>query len=531
MIDLTRFIKLALPLVLILIGPSIAASRATAQGYVAAIAYSQSTGKVGHTAREAQTEQQAKQLALRRCGAPDAKVFMWAQNEWVAIAVADGGVGTAGFAHARSADQAQQQALRECQKQAKGGACRVALCVHSSGMQPRNLLAVPRDPRLPPLAPKSEFVAAIAYSPSTGKIGHTAGSARTKEEAQTLALKSCGAADAKVFMWGGQWIAVAVSDDQLGIAGFGPGATREIAERAAMEQCLKLTKNGPCHVALAVHSSGEPKTTTVAKQVTPAAPQPAAAAEATSAHAQRLGVRGESLVVAGRPAFILLPEGALPSKPQPWILYAATRPEYPDVHEQWMHKKFVAAGVAVAGIDVGESYGSPAGREAFTALHQELVEKRGFASKPCLLGRSRGGLWVVSWAGEHPDKVAGIAGIYPAFDLRTFPGLETAASAYELSAAQLESQLAKHNPIEQAATLAKAKIPAFFIHGAKDEVVPLRQNSAEFAARYKAAGVADLVALKVIEDQGHNFWPGFFQSQELVDFSIARAKAGAASNP
>ena len=275
MSPMIRTLSLAIVACLTTVWFTTASQVAMAQGYVAAIAYSQSTGKVGHTARQARTEQQAKQLALRSCGAPDAKVFMWAQNEWVAIAVADGVVGTAGFAHARSDDQAQRQALRECQKHAKGGACRVTLCVHSSGMQTRNLLALPRDPRLPPLPSKSEFVAAIAYSPSTGKIGHTVGKARTKEEAQQLALKNCGAADAKAFMWGSEWVAIAIADDRRGIAGFGPGVTREIAERTALEQCKKLTKGGPCHIALAVHSSGEPKTTTVAKPVTPAAPQPA----------------------------------------------------------------------------------------------------------------------------------------------------------------------------------------------------------------------------------------------------------------
>src|SRR5262245_4652525 len=65
-------------------------------GYVAAIAYSQETGKVGHSARQARTEQAAKSLALRACGAPDAKVWMWAQDQWVAIATADGLTGAAG---------------------------------------------------------------------------------------------------------------------------------------------------------------------------------------------------------------------------------------------------------------------------------------------------------------------------------------------------------------------------------------------------------------------------------------------------
>ena len=131
---------------------------------------------------------------------------------------------------------------------------------------------------------------------------------------------------------------------------------------------------------------------------------------------------GESFLVAGRPAFILTPAGERKRTPQPWIFYAPTLPGYPDSHEKWMHEQFVAAGVAVAGIDVGEAYGSPEGNRLFTEFYRELTEKRGFARRPCLLGRSRGGLWVTSWAIENPDKVAGIAGIYPVFDLTNVSG-------------------------------------------------------------------------------------------------------------
>jgi dipeptidyl aminopeptidase/acylaminoacyl peptidase len=249
--------------------------------------------------------------------------------------------------------------------------------------------------------------------------------------------------------------------------------------------------------------------------------------EWTDGLSSRLGVKAESLEVGGRPAFVLPAAEGKRQTPQPWVMYAPTLPDYPDAHEGWMHQQFVAAGVAVAGVDAGEAYGSPRGRAAMDALYKELVERRHFAAKVCLLGRSRGGLWVASWAGEHPEKVAGIAGIYPAFDLRTYPKLDKAAPAYELKADELASRLSKYNPIEQADKLAKARVPAYFIHGADDAVVPLKENSAEFAARYNAAGVGDLVTLNVVKGQGHNFWEGFFQCQPLVDFAIARAKEGA----
>ena len=235
---------------------------------------------------------------------------------------------------------------------------------------------------------------------------------------------------------------------------------------------------------------------------------------------------GESLLIEGRPAFVLLPPVQKRTRPQPWVLYAPTLPGLPDQHEKWMHKRFLEAGVAVAGIDVGEAYGSPRGRELFSALYRELTSRRGFAPRPCLLGRSRGGLWVTSWAADNPDKVAGLVGIYPVFDLRSYPGLAKAAPAYGLTPKELEARLAEFNPIERVAVLAKARVPALLIHGDEDKVVPLKENSAAFAARYKAEGAEKIVSLILAKGQGHNFWEGFFRCQELVDFVVARAKLG-----
>jgi arylsulfatase A-like enzyme len=235
---------------------------------------------------------------------------------------------------------------------------------------------------------------------------------------------------------------------------------------------------------------------------------------------------GEAFEVAGRPAFILRPDASLRRQPQPWVMYAPTLPGLPDVHEKWMHEQLLAAGVAVAGIDVGESYGSPRGQSLFDSFHREMTERRGLARKPCLLGRSRGGLWVTAWAASRVDRVAGLAGIYPVFDLRTYPGLDKAAPAYELPVEELSRREGEFNPIRRVDQLAAAKIRTFIIHGDEDIVVPLRENSAEFAARYGANDAGDSVKLIVAKGQGHNYWEGFFHCQELIDFVIRRAKAG-----
>ncbi len=247
----------------------------------------------------------------------------------------------------------------------------------------------------------------------------------------------------------------------------------------------------------------------------------------SSAPVKQLILPGESFLIGNRPAFILWPAAEKRKTPQPWVLYAPTLPAYPDEHERWMHEQFLEAGIAVAGIDVGEAYGSPQGRQGFNALYRELTGARGFAKKPCLLGRSRGGLWVTSWAAAHPDRVAGIAGIYPVFDVRSYPGLDRAAPAYKLTPAELETQLDQLNPIAKAGTLAKARIPVYIIHGDEDKVVPLEVNSAALASAYRDAGADEALTLNVVAGQGHNFWEGFFRCRELIDFAIARARAGA----
>ena len=236
-----------------------------------------------------------------------------------------------------------------------------------------------------------------------------------------------------------------------------------------------------------------------------------------------LPVPGVVFDVDGSTAFVILPTGDRPDGSIPWVWYAPTLPGYPAAEERWMFERFSQAGIAVAGIDVGESYGSPDGRKLFSALYRELVGKRGFAAKPVLLGRSRGGLMTLGWAAENADKVAGFAGIYPVCDIASYPGVATASEAYHLTAEELSRNLAEHNPIDRLEPLARAGVPLFAIHGDVDTLVPLDRNSGEMKKRYEALG--GRMQLVVPPGQGHNYWEGFFQCRELVDFVIVRATA------
>ena len=235
-----------------------------------------------------------------------------------------------------------------------------------------------------------------------------------------------------------------------------------------------------------------------------------------------LPIAGEVFTVAGATAFLIAPERGAGDAPTPWVWYAPTLPGLPGPEERWMFRRFLDAGIAIAGIDVGESFGSPAGRALFSALREELVARRGFAPRACLLARSRGGLMLYNWAVEHPESVACVAGIYPVCNLASYPGLAKACDAYGLTEPELAASLAEHNPVERIAPLARARVPILHLHGDQDAIVPLELNSALLAERYRRLGGG--MELIVFAGQGHNRWSGWFQSQALVDFVIAHAR-------
>ena len=153
-----------------------------------------------------------------------------------------------------------------------------------------------------------------------------------------------------------------------------------------------------------------------------------------------LPIAGEVFRVEGHTAFLILSTQRASGHPTPWVWYAPTLEGLPGPEEQWMCQKFLDAGIAIAGIDVGESYGSPVGRSLYSALYEDLVRRRGFSEKACLLARSRGGLMLYNWAAEHPASVACIAGIYPVCNLSSYPGLKKACGAYSMTEEQLAAK-------------------------------------------------------------------------------------------
>jgi pimeloyl-ACP methyl ester carboxylesterase len=229
------------------------------------------------------------------------------------------------------------------------------------------------------------------------------------------------------------------------------------------------------------------------------------------------GYEQKVITIHEQQGFILLPKEF--KRPVPWLWYSPTIADcQPNAANVWLFTQLLEQGIVIAGVDVGESYGSPKGRAGFTQFYEYLVAEYGFAARPTLLAQSRGGLMFYPWVAEHPDKVSCILGIYTVCDMRSWPGLATAAPAYGMTAAELETVLTQHNPIEVLGPIAARKIPILHIHGDADELVPLEPNSAELIRRYRArGGPAELI---VVPGKGHAEIPEFHNDARLVEFVI-----------
>ena len=230
------------------------------------------------------------------------------------------------------------------------------------------------------------------------------------------------------------------------------------------------------------------------------------------------------LEVSGRPAFLIRPQGEKPATPVPWVWYAPTIGGQPRLAHAWMFRQFLGRGIAIAGIDVGESMGNPRGRAAYSEFHRLLTENHGFAKRATLMPQSRGGLMLYNWAAEHPDHVTCIAGIYTVCDISSWPGLRRASAAYEMNEKELAAVLPKHNPIDRLAPLVRAGIPILHIHGDSDKAVPVERNAGELARRYRKLG--GRINLIVVPGKGHEEVSEFFQCQQVADFVIRNARPG-----
>ena len=226
--------------------------------------------------------------------------------------------------------------------------------------------------------------------------------------------------------------------------------------------------------------------------------------------------------VDGHGGFILLPTATSAASERPWVWYAPSFiGKLPKPRHVWYITRLLAQGISVCGVDVGESWGNPAGREVYTAFHEVCVTEFGLSPKAMLWCQSRGGLMHYNWAPDHPDRVQCIAGVYPVVNANPSRLRDRILEAFGMDEGAFMKELSQHNPLDRLEPLAASSIPIFHVHGDVDQAVPLEEHSAELARRYRALG--GNVEVLVIEGKGHEEVREFFECQEFLDFLIANA--------
>jgi pimeloyl-ACP methyl ester carboxylesterase len=269
--------------------------------------------------------------------------------------------------------------------------------------------------------------------------------------------------------------------------------------------------------------------------LTLAAPLRAGAAESfIPAGASRIDVN-----VGGATGFLFKPTDDSTKPDRTWIWYAPTlfrnlppNQQLPNARTHWLFTRLLARGIWIAGVDVGESYGAPAGRSVYSKFYEAVTSRFHLSNQPCFLAQSRGGLMSFDWAVENPGDVRCIAGIYPVLNMASWPPrgsplFSQAATAYGYtSLPEFQQQLIHLSPIAHTGALAKAKIPIFIMHGDSDRVVPVQDNSQRFVTAYTARGGS--AELLIVHGKGHEEVDEYFKSDRLLQFLLGRllARAG-----
>ncbi len=195
-------------------------------------------------------------------------------------------------------------------------------------------------------------------------------------------------------------------------------------------------------------------------------------------------------VLDGRACVLVLPKDPAPG--QPWIW----RTEFFG-HEPQADIALLGHGWHVAYMNVANMYGAPTALDHMDTFYDYLRANHRLAAKTVLEGFSRGGLYAFNWAARHPDRVASLYVDAPVCDFKSWPGgkgkspqakKEWAECLQVYGLNETDAPTYPLNPIDNLAPLAKERIPILSVCGGADEVVPLDENSALVATRYRQLG-------------------------------------------
>ena len=189
-----------------------------------------------------------------------------------------------------------------------------------------------------------------------------------------------------------------------------------------------------------------------------------------------------------------------PEKPltgRPWAWRGEFFGAYPNADIELLRN-----GWHLAYMKVPDLFGSPRAMRKWEKFYEVLVQKHGLSPRPGLIGLSRGALYGMAWAAEHPDRTLAVYLDNGVCDFKSWPGgrpkgLGTGAGSPQeweklLRAFDFQNDREaiayEGNPVDRLKPLVEARIPILLVYGDSDQTVPHRENSELIYQRYKDAG-------------------------------------------
>ena len=238
------------------------------------------------------------------------------------------------------------------------------------------------------------------------------------------------------------------------------------------------------------------------------------------------GHKRHKFKVAGRDAWVVEPTNPLPGKVWTWCT------EFPDAFTARTGVPgLLKQGVYHVHISDFNQLGCEAQLKRMDEFYSTL-RKAGFAEKPAFIGLSRGGFMAYRWAEANPGKVACIYADAPVCDLKSWPaGLgkgkgnaESLAVARNLYGWKTDEDLKafRGNALDEEPLkkLADNKVPLIHVVGDSDDVVPVAENTAILAERYKKFG-GDIT---VLHHAGGHHPHGLDDPKPIVEFILKNLK-------
>lgn len=183
-------------------------------------------------------------------------------------------------------------------------------------------------------------------------------------------------------------------------------------------------------------------------------------------------------------------------------------------------------GYQLAYIRLSDQYGAPEAVEEMERFRRYMVRRLDLSPRMGLIGLSRGGLYVVQYAGQYPQHTAALYLDAPVVDIQSWPGRHgtpaewaQCLAAYGLGQEGLETFYRHRDAAHR--HLLEAEIPLILVAGDSDTLVPYEENGALLAARYQKSRAPFRLLMK--PGAGHHPH-GPADPQAVADFWAAHGR-------